>query len=170
MQNKFRVIVLTTGGTIDKTYDESAGSLENRGTVMKEKVFAKLRLPHTDVDIHPLMSKDSLVMTDQDRELICRSISKFSEQNHPIIVIHGTDTMTVTAQFCQRKLPSISVPVIFTGAMKPQGYEDSDALQNVAETLMAARILSAGFYISFHNCIFEAQKARKNRETMTFDF
>ncbi|MBP6218466.1 MAG: asparaginase [Oligoflexales bacterium] len=166
---KFRVTVITTGGTIDKVYDEVAGSLENKGTVMREKIFAKLRLPYTSLEVYPIMSKDSLYMTDQDRKYISQTIASFAAKTYPILVIHGTDTMTQTARLCAKDQPNISVPVIFTGAMKPQGYENTDALQNVSEALLAARFLKPGFYISFHNRIFEARNSRKNKELMTFE-
>jgi L-asparaginase len=169
LNEKFRITVITTGGTIDKTYDAVAGALENRGTVMKDKVFAKLKLPYTAVDIYPIMSKDSLYMTDHDRRYLSQSISSFAAKGNPIVVIHGTDTMTVSAKFCLKEIPYIQVPVVFTGAMLPQGYDESDALQNVTEALIVCKLLKPGFYLSFHNRVFEAKNTRKNRDLMTFE-
>lgn len=163
------VIIITTGGTIEKTYDEFDGSLENRGTSIKNRILSKLRLPYTNIHVHPLMSKDSLYMDEQDRADICRTIEEESTKNSPIVILHGTDTMALSAQYCFERIKNLQVPVVFTGAMIPMGFEDTDATQNVTEALLAAKLLPKGFYISFHNQIFEVPYVRKNKEKRTFE-
>lgn len=165
-----KVFILTTGGTIEKTYDESDGTLFNRETVIKNKILQRLRLPYTRIEVKSIMAKDSLEMDDQDREIITQAIASFAKFNQPIVVLHGTDTMEFSARYSMEKLPNINVPVVFTGAMKPLGFDDSDAMQNVVEALYAAKLCSAGFYISFHNQLFNVPHATKNRETRTFDW
>lgn len=163
-----RVQVITTGGTIEKIYSEEDGTLENRGSFIKNKILSKLRLPYTDIEVHSLMSKDSLFMDDRDREKICKLIADLMKNQQPIVVLHGTDTMTLTAEFCLEKLPA-SVPVVFTGAMKPMGFDDSDATQNVTEALLAAKLLPVGYYLSFHNQIFKVPGVKKNPLKRTFE-
>jgi L-asparaginase len=166
---KKRIYILTTGGTIEKTYDEVEGKIDNHETVLKQTILTQLRFPHTHVEVKYLMNKDSLQMDEQDRTIIAQAIERFSQYNHPIIVIHGTDTMDLTAKHCHESISNISVPVIFTGAMKPLGFKDSDALQNVTESLTAAAILKPGFYINFHNHIFTVPNVRKNKQKRTFE-
>lgn len=163
------VIIITTGGTIEKTYDEFDGSLENRGTSIKNRILSKLRLPYTNIHVVPLLSKDSLFMDDTDRELISKAILSESKKNAPIVVLHGTDTMALSAKFAFDTIANIEVPVVFTGAMIPMGFEDTDATQNVTEALLAAKLLSSGFYISFHNQIFTVPNVYKNKEKRTFE-
>jgi L-asparaginase len=163
------VVIITTGGTIEKTYDEFDGSLENRGTSMKNRILSKLRLPYTNISVHPLLSKDSLYMDETDRELICVTIKEELKKNAPIVVLHGTDTMALSAKFCFEKIKNLSVPVVFTGAMIPMGFEDTDATQNVTEALLASKLLKPGFYISFHNQIFEVPHVEKNKSKGTFE-
>lgn len=163
------VIIITTGGTIEKTYNEFDGSLENRGTSIKNRILSKMRLPYTNIMVHPLLSKDSLYMTDEDRSLIAATIQEDMKKNCPIVVLHGTDTMHITAEFCFNALRTPTVPVVFTGAMIPMGFDDSDAAQNVTEALHSAKLLPPGFYISFHNQVFIAPKVRKNKEKGTFE-
>ncbi len=163
------IIIITTGGTIEKTYDEFDGSLENRGTSIKNRILSKLRLPYTNIHVFPLISKDSLLMDDQDRELICQTIAEQLHKNIPIVVLHGTDTMALSAEYCFCHLKSIDMPIVFTGAMIPMGFEDSDATQNVTEALLASKLLKPGFYISFHNQIFEVPHVRKNKDKRTFE-
>ncbi len=168
-KNTHKILVFATGGTIEKTYNEFDGSLENRGTSIRNRILSKMRLPATEIEVQSLMSKDSLYMTDQDRELICQNIKTHASGPHPIVVLHGTDTMTVTAEFCQTQIAAPKVPIVFTGAMIPMGFDDSDATQNVTEALFSTRFLSPGFYISFHNQIFEVPFVRKNKEKSTFE-
>ncbi|MGE5086101.1 MAG: asparaginase domain-containing protein [Bacillota bacterium] len=163
------VVIITTGGTIEKTYNEFDGSLENRGTSIKNRILSKMRLPYTNIMVYPLLSKDSLYMTDADRSLICATIKDQMQRGCPIVVLHGTDTMHVTAEYCFHEISTPTVPVVFTGAMIPMGFDDSDASQNVTEALLAAKLMPPGFYISFHNQVFIAPKVRKNREKGTFE-
>lgn len=163
------VIIITTGGTIEKTYDEFDGSLENRGTSIKNRILSKLRLPYTNIHVHPLISKDSLYMDDTDRELIYQTIAEEAQKGAPIVVLHGTDTMAQSAKYCFLKMKHLKVAVVFTGAMIPMGFEDTDATQNVTEALLSAKLLKPGFYISFHNQIFEVPHVQKNKEKRTFE-
>lgn len=161
--------ILATGGTIEKIYDEYEGSLLNRDTIVKNKILQKLRLPYTDIIVKQIMSKDSLYMDEKDREFILNSIKAHEKGQHPIVVLHGTDTMDLTSKYCFENYPEISVPVVFTGAMKPLGFDDSDAAQNVIEAIFAARILKKGYYVTFHGKLFTVPHFKKNKERGTFE-
>ena len=163
------VLIITTGGTIEKTYNEFDGSLENRGTSMKNRILSKLRLPYTNIGVYPLLSKDSLYMDDNDRDMIFRTINEKKNHKMPIVVLHGTDTMAESAQYCYERLTDLNVAVVFTGAMVPMGFDDTDATQNVTEALLASKLLPAGVYISFHNQIFRVPHVKKNKELRTFE-
>jgi L-asparaginase len=160
--------ILTTGGTIEKVYDELEGSLENRETIVKNKLLQRLRLPYTDIQVKQIMSKDSLLMDENDRKIILDSIREHQD-GFPIVVLHGTDTMDQTARYCFENHPQVKVPVVFTGAMRPLGYEDSDAIQNVIEAMMAARTMRPGYYVTFHGKIFNVPNVKKNKTKGTFE-
>ena len=163
------VVVLTTGGTIEKTYDELAGSLENRESRIKDIIISRLRLPHTAIRVVSCLNKDSLQITDQERMLVVKNIKELVDADLPVVVLHGTDTLTQTADKCVQELVGLPAPVVFTGAIKPMGFHDSDAVQNVTEALLAAKLLPPGVYISFHNRVFKAPEVRKNPERGTFE-
>jgi L-asparaginase len=163
-----RIHVITTGGTIEKSYDEADGSLENRDSIIQSDIVAKLRLPYTQLSFHNLMSKDSLVMTEEDREIIYRQVLVFLEQGSPVVVLHGTDTMAKTAQYCHERVKGPKAPLVFTGAMRPLGFENSDAFQNVVEAIYAARHVTPGIYISFHGRLFVAPNVEKDKAKGTF--
>lgn len=166
---KMSIIILTTGGTIEKGYDEFEGSLHNQEPMIKTHILPKLRHPYSGFQVKEIMAKDSLFMDEQDRDFILESIKYHAKFGSPIIVIHGTDTMAITASHCWTKFPEIPVPVIFTGAMKPLGFEDSDARQNVIEAIFAARISRPSYYISFHGKLFQVPNVRKNKQRGTFE-
>lgn len=167
---KMDILVLTTGGTIEKTYDENRGSLDNKESIVKNMLLSRLRLPYTRLHMKEVMNKDSLDMTDADRALLLENVEVAFSKKWPIVILHGTDTIEISAAYLQKFLKSLPVPVVMTGAMRPLGFLDSDASQNVTEALLASKILAPGVYISFHNRIFKAPNVRKNKEAGTFEF
>lgn len=164
-----KVIIFTTGGTIEKSYNEFDGSLENRHSRLRNRLLSKLRLPHTEVELHELMAKDSLNMVEKDRQEIAKAIEDSFRKKAPIVVLHGTDTMENSAEFCFDHCEKPPVPVVFTGAMKPMGFEDSDAAQNFTEAMAVCQVLEPGFYVSFHNRVFSVPRVRKNKKRRTFE-
>ena len=54
-----------------------------------------------------------------------------------------------------------TVPTVLTGAMTPLGFEQSDGLQNLTESLLAVQLLSPGIYIVMHGSVFPADSVRK---------
>jgi L-asparaginase len=156
------IYVLTTGGTIEKVYSEQTGEVRNRDSKV-DKYLGLLRLPDTEVRVEPLMNIDSLNMTEADRAVILRAVEGLLPQHAPILITHGTDTMVETGLFLQRALPKVEVPIVLTGAMAPLGFEGSDALQNLTESLMALRLIGPGIYIVSHNQVFPIGNVRKDR-------
>ena len=169
------IYVLTTGGTIEKMYSEQAGTVVNdagnTGQYDASRIgqyLDLLRLPDTDVQVVPVMNKDSLEMTSADRAELVAHLAPLLPAAHPIVITHGTDTMAETGVYIQRAFPSLAVPIILTGAMRPLGFEHSDGLQNLTESLLAARLLPPGVYIAIHGQVFPADRAQKDRTLGTF--
>ena len=156
------IYVVSTGGTIEKGYSEQNGIVANLDSKI-DRYLRLLRLPDCDVRIVPLMNIDSLEMTDSDRALILGTVKALLQEKAPILITHGTDTMVETGLYLQRALPKLEVPIVMTGAMAPLGFEGSDALQNLTESLFALRILSPGIYVVSHNQVFPISKVRKDR-------
>ena len=141
-----KLTILTTGGTIEKTYNEFDGSLRNARSVL-EDILASLRLPDLFVRHVAVMAVDSLDMTDDDRLRIARAVEDALPSSDAVLVLHGTDTLSTTGDLLHEKLVGLEVPVILTGAMRPYEFRDSDALQNVTESLLAAKLLHAGVFV-----------------------
>lgn len=162
-----KLTILTTGGTIEKTYNEFDGSLRNARSVL-EDILASLRLPDLFVRHVAVMAVDSLDMTDDDRLRIVRAVEDVLPSSDAVLVLHGTDTLSKTGDLLHEKLTALQVPVILTGAMRPYEFRDSDALQNVTEALLAAKLLSAGVYLVMHNRVLPFPGVYKDRRTLTF--
>lgn len=162
-----KIHMLSTGGTIEKIYREQSGRVENAESKI-ERYFRLLRLPDSEIDVTELMNKDSLEMTPEDRGRILEAVRERLGDAAPIVITHGTDTMIETGMLLKRSLPDLSVPIIMTGAMTPLGFESSDALQNLTESLLAARILPAGVWLVMHSQVFPIDQVRKDREQARF--
>ncbi len=163
-----RITVLSTGGTIEKTYSELDGTLRNDRSVLDE-ILGSLRLPDLFIRHVELMHKDSLDMTEEDRRVILEAVRRAAKSSDAVIVLHGTDTLSVTGELLHRELGAdLAVPVILTGAMRPYEFRDSDALQNVTEALLAARLVDPGVYVVMHNRVLRFPGVEKDRRTLTF--
>jgi L-asparaginase len=160
-----RIHLITTGGTLEKMYSEQRGSVENVESKV-EHYLERLRLPDLEIDTTRLMNKDSLEMTDADRALVLDAAR--ARLDAPIVITHGTDTMVDTGLYLQAALASPQFPIVLTGAMTPLGFESSDGLQNLTESLFAARVLAPGIYIVMHNQAFPVGRVRKDRGAARF--
>ena len=161
------IYVVTTGGTIEKGYSEPTGSVSNLETKM-DRYLRQLRLPSSEIRVVPLLNKDSLDMTDSDRRLILGTVMALLDEDAPIVITHGTDTLVQTGLFLHHAINGLKVPIILTGAMVPLGFDGSDALQNLTESLFAARILIPGVYVVIHGEMFPIYRVRKDRDAGRF--
>jgi L-asparaginase len=162
-----RIYVIATGGTIEKVYSERTGTVQNLDSKI-ERYFRLLRLPDAAIEVTHLMNKDSLEMTDADRQKVLAAVREALKDHGPVVITHGTDTMVDTGILLQRELPLLQHPVVLTGAMTPLGFEGSDGLQNLTESLFAARVLEPGVYVVMHNQAFPIDRVRKDRELARF--
>jgi len=162
-----RLTILTTGGTIDKTYDEFQGSLRNQHTVI-DVILDSLRLPDLDILNVEVMHKDSLEMTAKDREIIAKAVCDAAPASDAVVILHGTDTLSDTGELLVRQCTGLEIPIILTGAMRPYEFRDTDATQNVIEALLASRLLDPGIYVAMHNRVHKFPGVVKDRQELTF--
>lgn len=164
---KKRVCIISTGGTIEKTYDELDGILSNRVSVL-DVMLAGLVHQHLEIARVPLMNKDSRDMSDADHSLIARTAGTMAESFDGVVVVHGTDTLTVTGERMVELLGEPRVPIVLTGAMRPYELRRTDAVQNLTEALLAVQILSAGVYCVMHSTALRFPGVVKDYERGTF--
>lgn len=166
---RFRLALISTGGTIEKTYDELSGLLENRVSVL-DVMLSSLRLEDLALERFPLMNKDSLEMTQGDHDAIAELALRCTKRHDGVVVVHGTDRLAVSGERVLQRSPgpNLAAPVVFTGAMVPYALRRTDALQNLTEALGAARILPPGVYAAFHGKVLTFPGVIKDPERQTF--
>jgi len=139
--------IITTGGTIDKVYFD-AKSTYQVGCPNIKRVLEELPVT-VAYQITPLLQKDSLELTDADRQLLAANVR--SAEENQIIVTHGTDTMVESAM----ALADIeNKTIVFTGALEPAMFKTSDAIFNIGCAIAAVQALPAGIYITMNGRIF----------------
>ena len=156
------ILIITTGGTIDKVYFDAKSTYEV-GPPNIERVLSELNLA-IDFRIISLMRKDSLDLTDADRELIRKCVSDEPEDN--IVITHGTDTMVETGLMLQTVEHKT---IVLTGALEPALFKTSDALFNIGAALAAAQTAQPGVYIAMNGSVFDCTNVRKNLGKKRFE-
>ncbi len=144
------VALISTGGTIEKTYDDLKGVLSNEVSVL-DVMLASLQLTGIEITRVRLMNKDSLEMTSRDHDLIAKTAGEMAEAHAGVVIVHGTDRLAVTGERLVATLGAPKVPVVLTGAMQPYVMRNTDAMQNLTEALLAVQLLDPGVYLVMHN-------------------
>ncbi len=162
-----RIALISTGGTIEKTYDELAGVLANKTNIL-DMMLASLQLQGVEIIRVPLMNKDSLEMSERDHTLIARTAGSMADAHDGVIIVHGTDRLATSGERTLELNPELTVPVVFTGAMRPYEMRHTDALQNLTEALLAVQVLEAGVYVAMHNQILVFPGVKKDTDRGIF--
>ncbi len=152
---KTSIKIFTVGGTIDKVYFDAKSSYEV-GPPNIAAVLGELSL-NLDFEVTSLMQKDSLEMTDEDRQAVRSAILSCSDDK--IVITHGTDTMVQTAQVLSDILDRT---IVLTGALAPAIFKSSDAMFNIGCALTAAQTKAAGVYIAMNGQVFDHDNVRKD--------
>ena len=142
------LLIVTTGGTIDKIYFDDKSDFQvgepQIGGILRELGVA------FRFTVIPIIRKDSLHITDQDRQLMHQTISAQSAKH--ILITHGTDSMVETA----KALSSIQdKTIVLTGALNPARFRGSDAEFNIGTAVGAVQSLPPGVYIAMNGRIWQ---------------
>ena len=163
---EFRLAIISTGGTIEKTYQTRSGLLRNETSIL-DVMLDQLELPELAIERVALMNKDSLDMDDADHQLIAVEAHAVATRCDGVVVVHGTDRLAESGEAtCSRS--AAAVPIVFTGAMRPYELRDTDAIQNLVEALAAVRLLDPGVYVAMHNKVLAFPGVVKDYEAGTF--
>jgi len=154
--------IFTTGGTIDKVYFDALSEFQI-GEPMVGQILSDAGVSF-DYEIESLMKKDSLEITDGDRELILAKV--LASDADRILITHGTDTMAKTAEVLNA---ATDKTIVLTGAMQPARFRDTDAIFNIGCAIGALQSQPAGIYLAMNGQVFEAGKVQKNRDAQRFE-
>ena len=156
------ILVLTTGGTIDKNYFDALSEYQIVESGIPALLGeARVALPHRVVEV---MRKDSLELTDEDRAAIARVAREAPEVR--IVITHGTDTMTQTAAVLAAEVPGKTI--CLTGALSPARFAETDAHFNLGMAFATAQVAPPGVYIAMSGEVFDGLKVRKDRAAGKF--
>lgn len=155
------IAILTTGGTIDKTYFDSLSAYQIGETVVT-KLLADGKVTRA-YRIFEVLRKDSLELDDADRQRLHAAVAQLDSVR--IVITHGTDTMTDTA----RVLATIpGKTIVLTGALSPARFAESDAAFNLGMAFATAQTAPPGVYIAMNGHVFRGDRARKDRDHARF--
>jgi L-asparaginase len=156
------ILILTTGGTIDKNYFDALSEYQITDSgipaLLKE---ARVALPFRVVE---LMRKDSLELTDADRHTIAQTARDAPELR--IVITHGTDTMTETAKVLDREAPGKTI--VLTGALSPARFAETDASFNLGMAFAAVQTATPGVWIAMSGQVFDGLRVKKDRAAGRF--
>jgi L-asparaginase len=156
------ILVLTTGGTIDKTYFDALSEYQITDSGIPSLLAeARVALPFRVVE---LMRKDSLDLTEADRLAVAAAAREAPEDR--IVVTHGTDTMTETARVLAAEVPGKTV--VLTGALSPARFAETDAPFNLGMAFATAQAAPPGVWIAMSGEVFDGRKVRKDRAAGRF--
>ena len=156
------LLVVTTGGTIDKVYFDDKSDFQI-GEPQIGRILEELGVAFR-FSVIPIIRKDSLHIEAADRELIRATIA--AQPARHVLGTHGTDTMVETAAVLAT-IPDKTI--VLTGALNPARFRGSDAEFNIGCAVGAVQSLPAGVYIAMNGRIWDPAKVRKNVEANRFE-
>lgn len=159
-----KINIVTTGGTIDKIYFDALSDYKIGDPVIGE-LLARLAVGF-EFSVKALMRKDSLDITDKDRQLIVDTVA--SVDSDYVLLTHGTDTMVETGKAIKQQVPGKRV--VLTGALQPAAFRETDAVLNIGTAIGALQVVDNGVYIAMNGQVFDVMQVRKNRDANRFEF
>lgn len=155
------LLIVTTGGTIDKVYFDDKSDYQvgepQIGNILRELGVA------FRFTVIPALRKDSLHITDDDRQMV-RTLISAQPQKH-VLITHGTDTMVDTAKV----LADLGKTIVLTGALSPARFRGSDTEFNVGCAVGAVQAMPPGVYIAMNGRVWDPFKVRKNVAANRFE-
>jgi|TARA_B110000977_G_C10910455_1_gene429012 L-asparaginase len=151
-----KLLVLAIGGTIDKVYFDALSDYQI-GLPAATEILQRVKV-NFDFDVRQMISKDSLEMTDADRQQILSVVQAHSGDH--VIITHGTDTMVDTGQLLKQ---AEGKTIVIMGAMQPAIMKLTDADFNLGVAVAAVQTLSPGVYLCMNGRIYNVDKVIKNR-------
>ncbi len=162
MKQRVKIKFFAVGGTIDKVYFDRLSTYK----VGEPGVSEILRGANVsfDYECESILRKDSLYMTEKDRQEVYDRVS--AEECRHIVITHGTDTMVKTAKKLKRIADKV---IVLTGAMQPARFKSSDAEFNIGTAVAAVQLLPPGVYIVMNGRILDSDRVKKNRKHKSFE-
>ena len=158
-----KILIISTGGTFNKHYNSIKGTLDIDKTSSALQEIASKWL--CSFEILNIIGKDSLEMTNHDRLELLSTIHQSDYDK--IIIVHGTDTMDITAEYLAEA--ELKKSIVLTGAMVPYSIDPVEATANLASAYGYLNALEKeGVFIAMNGVMGLYDKVRKNRKEGRF--
>mgnify|MGYP002579951891 CR=1 FL=1 len=162
MQQKKRILLLATGGTIASR--KSDNGLKPQITPEELIEYIPQVKEICDVEAVQLLNLDSTNMEPSHWKLMVHAIWEHYDDFDGFVIAHGTDTMAYTAAALSYMVQNTKKPIVITGAQKPIDLEITDAKSNLIDSfLYAADDRSQGVQIVFDGKVIAGTRAKKVR-------
>jgi L-asparaginase len=153
-----KVLVLNTGGTLEKVYDEHQERMVLSQKTAIEKLLESARI--SDLTVRKFKLIDSLEMDDAYRAELMIAVAR--NRNEGVIIVHGTGTITTTAEYLAERVQGKTV--VLTGSILPLQLDPTEAAANLGGAVAAARYLPHGVYVALHGVVEAAGHCRLDRD------
>ncbi len=156
-----KLVFIQTGGTIDKDYPHTTkGWAFEFGEPATSRILEKLN-PSFEYEILTSCQKDSLEITEEDRNSLAELI--LNHKANKFIITHGTDTMMETATFLKERIKDKLI--VITGSMRPERFSNSEAAINVGCAIATANLMEKGIFIAMHGVVKIDTEIKRDLET-----
>lgn len=161
----YDILLITTGGTIDKVHDSVSESLISPESTRIPELLLRDGRYKGELTTVEACHMDSLDMTESDREHIASIVA--DHRHHHVLITHGTSTAIETGNLLRERFPTRRI--VLVGAMVPASIEHSDALFNLGSAVTALMMDStAGVYLVAQGEIFPIDQVRKDTAKAEF--
>lgn len=167
MNQKSKVLIIYTGGTIGMINDPETGSLVPVNFAhIKKQVPEVNKFAFTIDSITFDKIIDSSNISPSTWVQLVEIIKKNYEKYDGFVILHGTDTMAYSASALSFMLENLNKPIVFTGSQLPIGTLRTDGKENFISAIEIAAAKKDGKPIVPEVCVFfENMLYRGNRTT-----
>ena len=131
MEDKSKILVIYTGGTIGMMMDKQSGTLQPLDFEHLSQLIPELNDCNYELDYISFdPTVDSSDMGTERWIELATIIEENYESFDGFVVLHGSDTMAFSASALSFMLENLNKPVIFTGSQLPLGVNRTDGKEN----------------------------------------
>lgn len=153
------LLLLATGGTISMVKDPQTG--QNVSVRTAADLWTQTSMA-TVIEVHLSDFPTKPERQVEDLLTLAHCIQYEANGVDGVVVTHGTDTMEEVAYFIDEVTPS-SVPIVFTGALRPAWAAGYDGIRNLENAIRVALSVTAeyGTLVTMTDEVFEAWSVYK---------
>ena len=157
-----KILLIATGGTMASRQTNSGLAPQITAAEMLDHVPEIRKICHAET--LQLFNLDSTHIHHLHWCDIAACIQDNYNAYDGFVITHGTDTMAYTAAALSYLVQGSPKPVVLTGAQKPIGMRETDAVTNLADAfLYAADDEACGVHLVFDGRVILGTRARKTR-------